>query len=141
MDKLSEIFDVQPLSQQTQEILPAQTMQPTVAVDSTLDNDYETTRHNLMMLLNQGQEALTHAIAVAKNSEHPRAFEVVSGLMKDLSDINLKLMELHKRKQSMIHAEKKLDISSGKNVTNNNAIFVGSTADFSKMINDLRKGK
>lgn len=129
-DKLSQVFDIAPTEKQ--EILPI-VAQP---LNQDLESDFETTRSNLHSILQQGQDALFHALAVAKQSEHPRAFEVVGGLVKHLSDVNAQLLDLHKRKQA-IEAPAKKEAS----VTNNNAIFVGSTNDLSKMLNDLRKGK
>ena len=131
IDKLSQVFDVAPVEKQ--EILPAETTRST---NVDLENDFETTRSNLHSLLQQGQDALYHALEVAKQSEHPRAFEVVGGLVKHLSDVNAQLLDLHKRKNS-IEAPTKKEAA----VTNNNAIFVGSTSDLSRMLNDLRKGK
>jgi uncharacterized protein YllA (UPF0747 family) len=130
-DKLSQVFDVAPIEKQ--EVLPAVQATP---INKDLESDFETTRSNLHSILQQGQEALFHALSVAKQSEHPRAFEVVGGLVKHLSDVNTQLLDLHKRKQS-IEAPTKKEAA----VTNNNAIFVGSTSDLSKMLNDLRKGK
>lgn len=130
-DKLSQVFDVAPIEKQ--EVLPAIQVAP---VNKDLESDFETTRSNLHSLLQQGQDALYHALEVAKQSEHPRAFEVVGGLVKHLSDVNTQLIDIHKRKQS-IEAPTKKEAA----VTNNNAIFVGSTSDLSKMLNDLRKGK
>lgn len=130
-DKLSQVFDVAPAEKQ--EVLPALD----VTHNHALENDFETSRSNLHSLLQQGQDALYHALEVAKQSEHPRAFEVVGGLVKHLSDVNTQLLDLHKRKQA-------IEAPSGKKeaaVTNNNAIFVGSTSELSKMLSDLKKGK
>lgn len=131
-DKLSEVFDVTPI-EKTEVVV-----QPTIVDSSNADfeRDFETTRSNLHSLLQQGQDALFHALSVAKQSEHPRAFEVVGGLVKHLSDINAQLLDLHKKKNS-IEAPTKKETA----ITNNNAIFVGSTSELSKMLNDLRKGK
>lgn len=131
-DKLSQVFDTAPIEKQ--EVLPA--IQRVDNVNQTLESDFETTRSNLHSLLQQGQDALYHALEVAKQSEHPRAFEVVGGLVKHLSDVNTQLLDLHKRKQT-IEAPTKKEAS----VTTNNAIFVGSTSELSKMLNDIRKGK
>jgi hypothetical protein len=130
-DKLSQVFDVAPIN--NQQIVAAPQVRQ---INHALDDDFETTRSNLHSLLTQGQDALYHALEVAKQSEHPRAFEVVGGLVKHLSDINAQLLDLHKKKQS-IEAPTKED---SKTVTNN-AIFVGSTSELSKMLNDIRKGK
>ena len=132
IDKLSEIFDVPPI---VGEVIPAQS-QPISHINETLESDFQTLRSNLYSLLTQGQDALTHALEVAKQSEHPRAYEVVGGLVKHLSDVNTQLLDLHKKKQSIEVPSK----GESKEITNN-AIFVGSTSDLSRMLNDLRKGK
>jgi hypothetical protein len=131
-DKLSQVFDVAPMT--AQEVLPA--IPEVNQTNQALENDFETTRSNLHSLLTQGQDALYHALEVAKQSEHPRAFEVVGGLVKHLSDINGQLLDLHKKKQT-IEAPTREETKS----VTNNAIFVGSTNELSKMLNDLRKGK
>ena len=135
---LNEIFDLpSPEKIEATEILPAVPQQEKVG-NPELEQDYETTRSNLHSILTQGQDALLHALSVAKQSEHPRAFEVVGGLMKHLSDINSQLLDLHKKKQQLEPA--KVEDSKTKSVTNN-SIFVGSTSELSKMLSDLRKGK
>lgn len=127
-NKLSEIFDIAPIEKQEVAKVETQT-------NKDLESDFEITRNNLHELIQQGQDALYHALEVAKQSEHPRAFEVVGGLVKHLSDVNAQLMHLHKQKQSIELPSKK------ESSVTNNAIFVGSTSDLSKMLNDLRRGK
>lgn len=134
-DNLSQVFDIEPIGKteiisQTGSVIPTK--------NEAFDHDYETTRSNLHSILNQGQDALFHALEVAKQSEHPRAFEVVGGLMKHLSDINHQLLDLHKKKQALESGKPDDEKAT---VTNNNAIFVGSTTELSKMLNDIRKGK
>ncbi len=134
-DNLSQVFDIEPIGKteiisQTGSVIPAK--------NEAFDHDYETTRSNLHSILNQGQDALFHALEVAKQSEHPRAFEVVGGLMKHLSDINHQLLDLHKKKQALESGKPDDEKAT---ITNNNAIFVGSTTELSKMLNDIRKGK
>lgn len=131
-NRLSEVFDVVPI--ENVQVLPAPV---TSQQNVNIDYDYETTRSNLHSILAQGQDALTHALSVAKNSEHPRAFEVVGGLMKHLSDINTQLLDLNKKKQLLDNPKS----TSKEAPVTNNSIFVGSTAELSKMINDLKKGK
>lgn len=140
MDKLNKIFELPETPQKIEntEILPAVQSENLPKVNAELEQDYETTRSNLHSILSQGQDALVHALSVAKQSEHPRAFEVVGGLMKHLSDINGQLLDIHKKKQQL--EAPKEEETKAKNVTNN-SIFVGSTSELSKMLNDLRKGK
>lgn len=103
------------------------------SADERVEYDYNKTRNNLHSLLQQGQEALQAALEVAKSSEHPRAFEVVGNLVKQLADVNHQLLELSERRQKLV--EKKPEET--KQVTNNNAIFVGTTADLSRMLKNL----
>lgn len=139
-DNLSKIFDVQPLKQGEvastgQEIVPASNK-----VEENVDYDYDSARNNLHKLLNQGQDALYHALEIAKQSEHPRAFEVVGNLMKQLADTNEQLLALSERKQKLDAPKKEEGQPAGKNVTNN-AIFVGSTSELSNLIKNMNKGE
>lgn len=139
-ETLSDVFDVEPMNVDVQtgeiitvdnEVIPPQ--------NDKIEYDYENTRNNLYSLLNQGQDALMHALSVAKQSEHPRAFEVVGNLMTQLADVNEKLMKLHEKKQKL-DAPAKGEENKSKQVTNNNAIFVGSTTELNKMLSNLNKG-
>jgi hypothetical protein len=139
-DKLSEVFDVEPIrvdESNTQVITADGHVIP--PQDNAFEHDYNTTRNNLHTLLQQGQDALNAALEVAKQSEHPRAFEVVGNLMKHISDINHQLLDLHKKKQ-VFENPKGAPTEEQKQVTNN-SIFVGSTTELSRMLDDLRKGK
>lgn len=132
-EKLSAEFGITPVD--TTEII---TKDGVVINEKTnkIEDDYEITRNNLRLILSQGQQALMKALDVANQSEHPRAFEVVGNLMKQLADVNQQLLDLHQQKQ-------KLDApkdGAKKEVTNNNAIFVGSTAELNKMLKNMTKG-
>lgn len=116
-------------------------VQPNVAQEEKIEHDYDQTRNNLHTLLQQGQEALIHALDVAKASEHPRAFEVVGGLMKQLADVNHQLLDLSEKRQKLLNQTQKPQESGNPQITNNNAIFVGSTAELSKMIHNMSKGE
>ena len=140
-DNLSKIFDVEPLKQGEvasvgQEIVPASNK-----VEENVNYDYDSARNNLHKLLHQGQDALFHALEIAKQSEHPRAFEVVGNLMKQLADTNEQLLALSERKQKLDTPKANAEGQPNKQVTNNNAIFVGSTSELSKMIKDMNKGE
>ena len=91
-------------------------------------SDYEYSRDTYYEILEKGKESLELMIEVARESEHPRAFEVLSGMMKNMADINDKLMYLNKKNKDI----NKEDI---KQVTNNN-VFLGSTADLQKLLKD-----
>ncbi len=98
-----------------------------------INSDYDTTRENLLTILAKGQEALNHALEIAKQSEHPRAFEVVGNLMKQQADINQQLLDLHQQKQKL--EGKKEERAPG---VQNNSIYVGSTTELNKLIKDMK---
>lgn len=92
-------------------------------------NDYEYSRDTLFDLINKGRNALEDMIEVARESEHPRAFEVLSGLIKNVADVNDKLMDLNKKHKEFNKKEEKPAVG---NTTNN--LFVGSTTDLQRML-------
>ena len=96
------------------------------------DIDYNYARENYYNLIERNQDAIEEMLEIAKQSEHPRAFEVVGQLIKSGLDANKELMGLHKTK-------KELSIEKGGPTTNvNNAVFVGSTADLQKLLKAKR---
>ena len=97
-----------------------------------IESDYDTTRANLLNILAKGQDALNHALEIAKQSEHPRAFEVVGNLMKQQADINQQLLDLHQQKQKL---EGKKEKAPG---VQNNSIYVGSTKELNKFLHDMK---
>ena len=133
-DSLSEVFDVQSMPKTEVITQDGEIISPS----SKVEDDFDTSRNNLRILLQQGQEALQKSLDVAMQSEHPRAFEVVGNLMKQLADINQQLLDLHQQKQKLDEPSK---AEKAKQVTNNNAIFVGSTAELNKLIKNMSKGE
>jgi len=141
-NSLSKVFGVEPLKQGEVITAGGDVILPeTRDVNENVDHDYDTARNNLHKLLNQGQDALYHALEIAKQSEHPRAFEVVGNLMKQLADTNEQLLKLSEKKQKLDTPKHTEQAVSGKQVTNNNAIFVGSTSELSNLINKMNKGE
>lgn len=133
-DSLSKVFDVEPIVKSEVISKDGEVIKPS---DTKIEDDYEVSRNNMRVLLQQGQEALNSALEVARQSEHPRAFEVVGNLMKQLADINQQLLDLHSQKQKLDEPSK---AEKAKQVTNN-AIFVGSTAELNKLIKNMTKGE
>jgi predicted RNase H-like HicB family nuclease len=97
--------------------------------EKNVDNDYKYSRDTYYELVEKGKESLELMIEVARESEHPRAFEVLSGMIKNISDVNDRLMDLNKKKKDL---EKKDDIKKIANTTNN--LFVGSTTELQKLL-------
>ena len=94
--------------------------------DQTLD--YEYSRGNLYSLIEKGQEAINGILDVAQGSDHPRAYEVAGQLIKSVGDTTDKLIDL----QSKMKELNKEETDSPKTV--NNALFVGSTSELSKLL-------
>lgn len=138
---LSEVFDVEVTDTPKVGVTKQLVIKDDVVEkkNDAVDSDFDDARKNLHLLLMQGEDALLGALEVAKQSEHPRAFEVVGGLIKQLADVNQQLMDLHKQKQQLEASAE--GGGSKKTVTNNNAIFVGSTAELNKMIKNMSKGE
>ena len=96
-----------------------------------VEKDYDYTRGNLYSLIEKGQEAINGIMEVAGETASPRAYEVAGQLIKSVADTTDKLADLHKK-------IKEIDEDKAKpqsNVTNN-ALFVGSTSELSKMLKD-----
>ena len=99
-----------------------------------INNDYEYSRETYYELVEKGKQSLELMIEVARESEHPRAFEVLSGMIKNISDVNDRLMDLNKKKKDI---DKKEEIKKIENTTNN--LFVGSTADLQKILKNEKE--
>lgn len=102
--------------------------------EKNVDNDYKYSRDTYYELVEKGKENLELMIEVARESEHPRAFEVLSGMIKNISDVNDRLMDLNKKKKDL---DKKEEIKNIANTTNN--LFVGSTAELQKILKNESK--
>jgi hypothetical protein len=122
---LSEIFDVEPIKEVSkEEILPV-----VVEYADPVNADAEFARDNIRELVTQGNQAVNELMLIARDGQHPRAFEVLSGLMKNLADMNKDLLEIQKRKKDLApKAESQNNLSIDK------AVFVGSTAELVKML-------
>jgi hypothetical protein len=99
--------------------------------DGNVDNDFEYARQTYHDILAKGSEAMEEMMEVARATEHPRAFEVLSTMMKTLADVNGNLLDLHKKKKDIRKKDEKLALPAG-NTTNN--LFVGSTTDLQKLL-------
>jgi hypothetical protein len=102
---------------------------------SDVRKDYEYTRGNLYSIIEKGQEAINGILELAQESDMPRAYEVAGQLIKSVSDATDKLMDLQKKLKDVEEESQK----SPTNVTN--ALFVGSTADLTKMLKDVQKSQ
>ena len=98
-------------------------------ISDDIEKDYDYTRANLYSLIEKGQESLNGIMELAGESASPRAYEVAGQIIKSVADTTDKLMELQKK-------VKEIDEDNHKTTNNvtNNAVFVGSTSELSKML-------
>lgn len=118
--------------------LPPEKIRPkAVIVPDDVQDDYEFSRDTLKNLISTGMNSLDALAELARESEHPRAFEVLSKSIKDIGDVTDKLMALQKSTKD-IKSDKGSNTEGSPNITNNN-LFVGSTTDLQRMIIDSNK--
>lgn len=98
--------------------------------DKNVQTDYDYSRQTYYDLIEKGRESLEMMIEVARESEHPRAYEVLSGMIKNISDVNDKLMDLNKKQKDMNKNEEPKQVG---NQTTNNLYL--TTVDLQKMMN------
>ena len=96
-----------------------------------VEKDYDYTRGNLYSLIEKGQEAINGIMEVAGETASPRAYEVAGQLIKSVADTSDKLADLHKKVKDI-----EADNPKTQNTVTNNALFVGSTSELSKMLKD-----
>ena len=100
-------------------------------ISDDVEKDYDYTRANLYSLIEKGQESLNGIMELAGESASPRAYEVAGQIIKSVADTTDKLMELQKKVKEVDEEKAK-----GPSTVTNNAVFVGSTSDLSKMLKD-----
>lgn len=131
-NKISEIFDVEPIQQEQQfqvaEIKPEET-------NTDVDDDVEFARRNIKEILRTGMNAMETANQIASESESPRAFEVLSTMMKTLGDMNSQLIDLHEKKKKAKGMKSSDEVPT--KITNNYA-FVGTPAELNKLTIDRK---
>lgn len=141
-DKIAENLGMRPLSEVREEVtedLPVEVVEENlpaeiVEFDDENLNDLEKVRSNIQDVMNTGQEAVREMLEIAKQSEQPRAFEVVSTLMKTLLDANKDFADVSTKKKFAKEELNGPKEAAQTNVTNNNLIV--STADLLKMLKE-----
>ena len=130
-DKLNETFDIQSTEVEV-EVQKSDTEKRIEKVRSSSEDirkDYEYTRGNLYSIIEKGQEALDGVLELAQESDSARAYEVAGQLIKSIGDTTDKLLDLQKKLKDLEEDNVK---KGPTNVTN--ALFVGSTAELSKLL-------
>ena len=109
------------------------TVLPATIVDGEeKDTDFRYARENMYHIIERGRDAMDELLEIAKAEESPRAFEVFGQLLKNMTDTQEKLMELHQKKQKLENDGERQEVTKAQNVTN--ALFVGSTAELLKLV-------
>ena len=129
IDKALGVFDpVETAIKQNNIVIPKKVIQSN---EDDIENDYKYQRENFYGLVERGQDAIDGILELAKEGEHPRAYEVAGDLIKQVAEVAEKLGDLQEKMRKL----KEVPNNAPKNVTN--ALFVGSTAELQKML----KGK
>ena len=126
-DILDEILDIEETTGELVEEKP----KDIIVRDDTLDDvdsDYKFQRENFYNLIERGQDAIDGILEVAKQSDHPRSYEVAGNLISQVAEVTEKLSRL----QSSMKRLKEVPNNAPKNVTN--ALYVGSTAELQKLL-------
>jgi len=129
-EKIDDIFDFETakpivIENETQEIVQANTE---IVIHG---DDFDTARLNIKELLRKGNTAIGDLLNVAKETEHPRAYEVAANFLKTLADLNKDLIDIQKTKMEI---DKKTNQSNDNKTIIDKAVFVGSTTDLVKLI-------
>jgi hypothetical protein len=134
---MEKIFDVAPAEGATNSPKPKAITKTTLYnapnIEEDLGDAYQQSKENLQGIIDQGKEAMEEILNIAKAGQHPRAFEVYGGLLKNMVDANKELLAIQKQMREM---DKKKEVN---NTTIDKAIFVGSTADLGKLLKDNGK--
>ena len=96
------------------------------------ETDFRYARENMYHIIERGRDAMDELLEIAKAEESPRAFEVFGQLLKNMTDTQEKLLELHRKKQIIENDGDRQEVTKAQNVTN--ALFVGSTAELLKLV-------
>ena len=121
---LGVVEKVVKMSQQEQELI----ILPIKSTDMDIDDDYKYQRDNFYNLVEKGSAAIDGILELAKEGEHPRAYEVAGNLIKQVAEVAEKLGDLQEKMRKL----KEVPNTAPKSVTN--ALFVGSTAELQKML-------
>ena len=133
-DKLNEVLGIaeEVPYENSLEVAKKTSTEITVPEDKDPEIDFETGRKNLYNLLDKGNEAIDGILNLAKEGEHPRAYEVAGQLIKTVSEVSQNLLDL----QDKLKKVKDIPDKGPKNVTN--ALFVGSTTELQKMLKEKK---
>lgn len=111
-------------------VSPVPEVLPPADMKTAVEDDANFARSNIRSLIEKGNKAMDQLLTVAKESEHPRAYEVAAGLIKNLSDLNKDLLELQKKRRDLTPEL----ANNVKSLNVDKAVFVGSTDELVKFL-------
>ena len=134
---MEQIFDLEPFngnpnidSDKKVTVLPPENTPAEPDLKSDLVDAYEQSKDNLQELIDNGKEAMEELLAIAKEGQHPRAYEVYGTLLKNMVDANKELLSIQKQMREMDNKQKSGDTKIDK------AIFVGTAAELNKLLKE-----
>ena len=131
-DKLNEVLGIAEDVTYENEVKTETKKDLIVPEEKDPEIDFETGRKNLYNLIDKGNEAIDGILNLAKEGEHPRAYEVAGQLIKTVSEVSQNLLDL----QDKLKKVKEVPNTGPKNVTN--ALFVGATTELQKMLKEKK---
>ena len=99
-------------------------------------NEVEYARENLYSAVEASQQVVQDMITIAQQSQHPKAYEVLNSAIKTLADVSMGIADLQMKKQRLMKSDGQTPSDDGQVINNN--LFVGSTAELQKMLEDMK---
>ena len=130
IDKALGIVEEISTDNKKQEVMPLSQEDWGDANTGHVERDYEYQRQNFYNLVERGTDAVEGILELAKESDHPRAYEVAGNLIKQVAEVTEKLGDLQEKMRRL----KEVPNNAPKSVTN--ALFIGSTAELQKMLKE-----
>jgi len=103
-------------------------------IDRNIDADYEYVRDNFKDLIEYGRDGIVEMLEVARQTEHPRSYEVLSKLIRDVGEINEKLLGASKDRQELAMQREEKAVLSKEGKPSSQHLYVGTVADLQKML-------
>lgn len=124
MDKLSDVFDIEPIRMTSMPVL--------AVVPEKIGTDADFARANIKRLIKISNRALEHALELSVQSDSPRAYEVLANLINTAGELNTKLIDVHAREQKI--TGNSAEPVPGTTSITNNVVFTGTTAELNQLI-------
>ena len=132
MDKLDKILGIQPADGTTRTDIVVTKDD----IKEKIDSDFTYAREQIYNVLVKSQEAVEDMVDIARQSQHPKSYEVLNGMLKTLADVATNLVDLQKKQQEIMKMSGTQPNDQPQTINNN--LFVGSTSELQKMIGQMR---